>query len=197
VRRGLLDLFKEHIRHARDFGNSIVALETGSLNADYSPHQDNGSEEAFSMMVESIGELVAEAEKFGVIVGVEAVTTHTVSTPARMRRLLDRISSNNIQVVFDPVNLLSLENHGRQDEVVREALELFGNRIAIVHAKDFVVEDGAMKTVRAGRGLFDYRPVLRWIEENKPSLSVLLEEAGESTASECAAHLRESLAAAG
>jgi sugar phosphate isomerase/epimerase len=190
VRRSLIGFFKEHLRHARDFGNSLVALETGSLNADYSPHPDNQSEEAFQVMLGTFEELVAEAEKFGVVVGVEGVTSHTVSTPARMRRLLDAIPSNNLQVVFDPVNFFSIENHREQERVVRESFEQFGDRIAIVHAKDFIAERNALRTVRAGKGACNYRPVIAWLEANKPSVSILLEEAGEDTAAECAAYLR-------
>ncbi len=194
TRRSLIGFFKEHLRYARDFGNGLVALETGSLNADYSPHPDNQSEEAFREMLGTFEELVAEAEKFGVIVGVEGVATHTISTPARMRRLLDAIPSNNLQVVFDPVNLLSFENHREQARVVQESFEQFGDRIAIVHAKDFIVEGNALRTVRAGQGDFNYRPVIQWLEANKPGVSILLEEAGEATAAECAADLRGSAA---
>ena len=46
-RRQLLTRFKEHLRFARDFGCSVVATETASLNADWSPHPDNGGEAAF------------------------------------------------------------------------------------------------------------------------------------------------------
>lgn len=190
IRKSLLGFFKEHLRYARDFGNSVVALETGSLNADYSPHPDNQSDEAFHTMLGSFEELVAEAEKFGVIVGVEGVTSHTVSNPVRMRRLLDMIPSNNLQVVFDPVNLISFENFREQDRVANDSFELFGDRIAIVHAKDFVVGADGLQTVRAGQGACNYRPIIAWLEANKPSVSILLEEAGEATVGECAAYLR-------
>ena len=150
TRKSLLGLFKEHLRYARDFGNGLVALETGSVNADYSPHPENHGETAFQQSLASIAELVAEAEKFGVIVGIEAVTSHVVSTPQKMRRMLDTVASNNLQVVFDPVNLLSLENHHEQERVIGESLELFGDRIAIIHAKDFVVENGQFKMYKRG-----------------------------------------------
>ena len=142
TRRSLLGLFKEHLRYARDFGNGLVALETGSINADYSPHPGNHSETAFQESLASIAELVAEAEHFGVIVGIEAVASHVVSTPQKMRRMLDAVASPNLQVVFDPVNLLSLENHHEQERIIGESLALFGDRIAAIHAKDFVVENG-------------------------------------------------------
>ena len=124
TRRALLGLFKEHLRYARDFGCGLVALETGSVNADYSFHSDNHGERAFQQLLESIGELVAEAEKFGVLVGIEGVTRHVVSTPAKMKTVLDTIQSNNLQVVFDPVNLLSVDNCQDPDRVIQESFEL-------------------------------------------------------------------------
>ena len=190
TRRTLLGLFKEHLRYARDFGCGLVALETGSLNADYSSHPDNRGEGAFRQLLDSIGELVAEAEKFGVLVGSEGVTWHTVSTPARMKTLLDKIGSNNLQVVFDPVNLLSLDNCGDPDRVIRESFDLFGDRIAIIHAKDFVVKNGEFKTVPAGKGSLDYRYLLKTLKTRKPGVNVLLEEAGEDAVDDCMKHLR-------
>jgi len=190
VRKSLLGLFKEHLRYARDFGNGLVALETGSVDADYSPHPDNHGEIAFQESLASIAELVAEAEKFGVIVGIEAVTSHVVSTPQKMRRMLDAVGSNNLQVVFDPVNLLSLENHREQERIIGESLELFGDRIAAIHAKDFVVENGQFRFARAGLGKLRHDLVMKFAVKEKPGINILLEDANEETAQECALFLR-------
>jgi L-ribulose-5-phosphate 3-epimerase len=191
TRRSLLGLFKEHLRYARDFGNGLVALETGSVSADYSPHPDNHGEPAFQQSLASIAELVAEAEKFGVIVGIEAVTSHVVSTPQKMRRMLDTVASNNLQVVFDPVNLLSLENHHEQERVIGESLELFGDRIAIIHAKDFVVENGQIKFARAGLGKLRHDLVMKFAVKQKPGISVVLEDTNEQTAQDSREFLRQ------
>jgi sugar phosphate isomerase/epimerase len=192
ARRVLLGFFKEHLRFARDFGCGLVALETGSINADYSFHPDNHGEPAFQMFLASIASLVEEAEKFGVIVGIEGVTTHVVSTPARMRRVLDTIASNHLQIVFDPVNLLSMENYQEQDRLVNEAFDLYGDRIVAIHAKDFIIENRAFKAVRTGQGHFNYDLLLGLIQKRKPYISILLEEAGEDTAEECVRFLLRS-----
>ena len=191
TRKSLLGLFKEHLRYARDFGNGLVALETGSLNADYLPHQENHGEAAFQQSLASIAELVAEAEAFGVIVGIEAVASHVVSTPRKMRRMLDAVASNNLQVVFDPVNLLSLENHHEQERVIGESLELFGDRIAIIHAKDFVVENGQFKSTSAGLGKLRHDLVMKFAISQKPGISILLEDTNEQTAEDSWKFLRQ------
>jgi L-ribulose-5-phosphate 3-epimerase len=185
TRKSLLGLFKEHLRYARDFGNGLVALETGSINADYSPHPDNHSEAAFQHSLASIAELVAEAEKFGVIVGIEGVESHAVSTPRRMKRMLDSVASNNLQVVFDPVNLLSENNYSEQERIFGESFELFGDRIAIIHAKDFTTEGGRFTCTRTGCGMLRHDLVMQFAVQRKPGISILLEDANEQTAEEC------------
>jgi sugar phosphate isomerase/epimerase len=172
----LVGWFKEHLRFARDLGCRIVALETGSMNADYSPHPDNTGEAAFSRMLRTFADLVDTAEKHEVIVGVEGVASHTVSTPARMRRLLDTIRSPHLRVVLDPVNLLNADTALRQREIVAEALALYGDRIAIIHAKDFRLVSGRLRVVPAGRGELDYAPLLRWLSPRAAEIPVLLEE---------------------
>jgi sugar phosphate isomerase/epimerase len=184
-----LRFFKDHLRCARDFGCAVVGLETGTPTVDYSPHPDTQGEPAFQTMLASIAELVAEAERFGVTVCIEGVTAHTVSTPQRMRRVLDTIKSNNLQVIFDPVNLLSIENYKDQDRIIAESFDLFGDRIAVIHAKDFRIEDGKMKQVRAGQGSLNHKLVMSWLAKHKPGISILLEEASEATAEECIAFL--------
>ncbi|MCG3154265.1 MAG: hypothetical protein DKINENOH_00859 [bacterium] len=191
TRKALLGLFKEHLRYARDFGSGLVALETGSVNADYSPHPDNHSEAAFQQALASLAELAAEAENFGVIVGIEAVASHVVSTPQKMRRMLEAVASNNLQVVFDAVNLLSAENFHAQERVIGEAFELFGERIAIIHAKDFVVENGQLRSASAGRGKLRHDLVMKFAVEEKPGISILLEDTSPQTARESRDFLRQ------
>jgi L-ribulose-5-phosphate 3-epimerase len=191
MRKSLLGLFKEHLRYARDFGNGLVALETGSVNADYSAHRENHGETAFQQSLASIAELVAEAEHFGVIVGIEAVASHVVSTPQKMRRMLDNVASNNLQVVFDPVNLLSLDNHHEQERIIGESLELFGDRIAVIHAKDFVVDNGQFKCVSAGLGKLRHDLVMKFAVTQKPGISILLEDTNVQAAQDSRQFLQQ------
>lgn len=178
-RRKALDRFKEHIRYARDFGCSIVGTETGNVYPEIVYTEDNFTEQAYQEVVESVRELVNEAEKFGVIVGIEGGINHPIHTPQRMRRLLDDIPSNNLQVIFDPANFLSPENYLHQEQVFEEAFELFGNRIAIVHAKDFIIDNHWIKMVPVGTGLLNYQAVFKYIKQQKPYITILLESTRE------------------
>jgi L-ribulose-5-phosphate 3-epimerase len=168
--------FREHLRFCRDFGSSIVGTETGSVNADYSFHPENHGEAAFQTCLSSVASLVSEAEKFGSLVCIEAVATHVINTPQRMKRILDTIGSNNLQVIFDPVNLLTAENYLDQDRIIEESFELFGKRILVLHAKDFKPEDGKIITVPAGKGDLNYPLLMKRLLQSKPYIYALFED---------------------
>lgn len=193
TRRSLHGRFMEHLRHARAFGCGIVALESGSLNGDYSPHPGNHGKEAFQQLVREMRGLVAVAGDCGVVVGIEAVTSHVVSTPEKMRRLLDEIASPHLKVVFDPVNLLNAYNFTFQRDVVHRSLELFGDDIMVVHAKDFRVAGDHYETCPAGSGMLDYDAFLPWFGQHKPGITVLLEEAGPEAAGASRQFLMQSI----
>ena len=133
-----------------------------------------------------------EAEKFGVFVCIEGVERYVISSPRRLKRLIDEVDSPNLQVIFDPVNLLCAKNHLAQDEVTEEALALLGERICIVHAKDFTITDGKFQEHPAGRGALHYPRIMRWIKEHKPWVNVLLENTTPATIAETVAFMQKS-----
>lgn len=191
VRANLIEFFKDHVRYVRDMGCGLVGLETGTPTPDYSPDPNTGSEENFQAMLRTMEQLVAEAESHGVKVAVEAVTHHTVSTPEKMKRLLDEIQSTNLVVIHDPVNLINAENADDQARMIEEPFQLYGDRIMIIHAKDFSMSDGVYKQIPTGFGQLDYSRLLRLIAETKPGISILLEDSGPDTVDHCLAHIAD------
>jgi len=203
ARAPLLHYFKNHLRYANLFSaasGGIVGTETGSLNPDWSPHPNNPTEEAYKALVPVVADLVQEAERCGTIVGIEGVAHHVLNSPKRIRRLLDDINSSALQVIFDPVNLLAFDNYTDQDAIVHESFNLFGDRIAIIHAKDFAPDPAAKKLtqLRTGAGKngatpttgLNYPLLLNYLQHSKPGIAILLEEASESTAADCIAFLQ-------
>ncbi|MEK3661377.1 sugar phosphate isomerase/epimerase [Paenibacillus sp. FSL F4-0236] len=177
--------FNTHLRLARDFGASLVGTETGSVALGYTT--DNFTEEAFQQVVTSVKLMVAEAERFGVTVGIEAGLHHPLYSASLTRRLLDEIPSNNLQIILDCANLMSPTNYLHQEAIIMEALKLLGNRIAIIHLKDFIVQDGSIKIVPVGQGWLEFEPILRYMKYERPHIQGILESTPES-------HLRESIA---
>lgn len=171
-RKKHISRFKEHLRYAREFGCSIVATETGHV----APDNPEEKEKAFQLLVHTIGELVEEAEKFGVLVGIEGGDRDTISSPIWMKRLLDTIPSNHLQVVFDPLNFIPEEDYQKQDDMIKESFALFGDRIAAVHAKDFVMRAGKKIVIDSiGEGLLNYELLLTMIKKKKPYITVSME----------------------
>ena len=175
VRRPQLERFKRHLRAAHDFGCDIVGTETGSLNSDCSRHPDNGGEEAFDIVLEGVCELVREAENCGVNVCIEAVERYVISSPERLRRLIDAVNSPNLSVIYDPVNFLWSTNYMREAEIIDAAHHLLGEHIRILHAKDYTITDGNFNEVPAGQGRLNYHRVLSWLKAQPHAIDILLE----------------------
>lgn len=195
-RRAQIQIFKEHLRFVRDFGCGIVATETGSLNPDWSFHPGNHGEEAFQLMLKGLEDMVAEAERFGVIVAVEGVASFPASSPVRIRRMLDSIGSPNLQILLDPVNLLTPDTCAECGRIVEDSFQLFGDRLVAVHAKDFRVESGRMVPVPLGDGLMDYPLLLRLLKARKPLMNVIIEDTSPATIGRSMKHLASTFAAA-
>lgn len=190
-RRAEINRFKEVLRFAHDFGAQIVGTETGSKHADCSPHPENHSEAAYVQLRETLQELVAEAERLGVTIGLEAVTQHVAHDVECLHRLISELNSDAVGVIFDPVNLLSPASAQNQAAFLDHALSLLGPRIVAVHAKDFVVQGQSMVRVPPGQGQLDYALLLQRIGQLKPNIPVLMEETAGAGRDPALVYLRQ------
>lgn len=170
-----IEIYKTHIRFASLLGCGVVGTETGAVNEKYQFEEANHSEEALEIFIENCREVVTYAEKMGVIFAIEPVYKHIVYDIKRARKVLDAIQSPNLQIIFDPVNVLSIKNYQNQEEILEEAFEVVGNEIAVIHAKDFVIENQNIIAVPSGMGQFQYDCLLKLIKKHKPFIHVLLE----------------------
>lgn len=184
-RKQAIENFKKHLYLAKDFNAAMVATETGSVGQGYT--EENFTEEAFQKAVVSVKEMVAEAERFGVIVAIEAGINHPVYTAPLARRLVDEVDSPNLKIILDCANLMSVSNYERQAEVVAEAFELLDDVIVALHIKDFIVEDNKVIIVPVGHGWMDYTPIMRYAKYKKPHIFTSLEATTEP-------HLADSVA---
>ena len=116
-----------NIRFASLLGAGVVGTETGAVNEAYKFEERNHSEEALQIFVKNLRPVVEYAEKMGVIFAIEPVFKHIVCSPQRARRVLDEINSPNLQIIFDPVNLLDISNYQNREQIFREAVEMLGH----------------------------------------------------------------------
>ncbi|OKP99109.1 sugar phosphate isomerase/epimerase [Paenibacillus sp. P46E] len=184
-----LDAFSTHLRLARDFGASLVGTETGSVGKGYTTA--NFTEEAFQQAVVSVQAMVAEAERFGVTVGIEAGINHPLHTAQLARRLLTQVPSNNLQIILDCANLMTVDNYRQQDAVIAEALELLSDRIAVIHLKDYTIRDGQIVIVPVGQGLLNFAPLLHYMKYKRPHIQGILESTPEEYLQESTDYLRK------
>lgn len=168
--------YMAHIRFASLLGCGVVGTETGAPNEAYAFTTECGTEEALQLFIERLKPIVAYAESMGVVFAIEPVFRHIVCSPKRARRVLDEINSPNLQIIFDPVNLLDMANYRERDEVFQEAIDLLGPDIAMVHLKDFRIENGKMVSVGCGLGEMDYTEILKFMKERKPYIHATLED---------------------
>lgn len=169
--------FQHYLRLARDFNVSLVGTETGSVGNGYTTA--NFTEEAYRRVRASVIELVKVAEMYGITVGIEAGQNHPIHSATVLKRLIDEIQSPNLRVIFDPVNLLNVENVAQQQQVVAEALELLQDKIEIVHLKDYQIVGQQLKGVPVGTGQMDYSSTLAFIKQQRPGMYTLLESTPE------------------
>ncbi|MBU5468784.1 sugar phosphate isomerase/epimerase [Falcatimonas sp. MSJ-15] len=181
--------YEANIRFASILGCGVVGTETGAVNEEYKYEPANHTEEALNIFINNLRPVVEYAEKMGVIVAIEPVYKHIVCDVKRARKVLDAINSPNLRIIFDPVNVLSPDNYMRQDEIITEAFELLRDEIAVVHAKDFVIENGEIKSVRAGAGQFNYDLLMQNVKKYKPYIHVTLEDTKPEDVFEAKAHV--------
>lgn len=174
--------YLSHIRFASLLGAGVVGTETGAVNEAYQYEERNHSEEALQIFIDNLGPVVEYAEKMGVIFAIEPVFKHIVWNPKQARRVLDEIASPNLQIIFDPVNLLDISNYQNREDIIGEALTILRDDIAVVHIKDFVVEDKKLISVAAGTGEMDYGDIIRFIKKEKPYIHVTLENTNPQNA---------------
>ena len=134
------------------------------------------------------------AEQYGVTVAIEPVARHIVYDAKRARLVLDEIGSHNLQILLDPVNMLSMDNVDRREEVFAEAIELLGKDVAMIHFKDFLRHDadGQLKACGAGQGeMEDYSTILRFAKQEKPFVFATLENTTPENAVACREFLQK------
>ena len=155
------EIYKAHLRFAAKIGARVVGTETyanpESVFSDPAPR----SEEAFQLLVDSLKPVVRCAEECGAVLAVEPVWCHIISTPERAARMLEELPSKNLQIILDAVNLIAPEKADRAENIIRNAVSLLGDRVRILHMKDYVITpEGEMDACACGLGSMRYEQLL-------------------------------------
>lgn len=169
------DNYIAHLRMAISLGCSVVGTETGAPNAQYRYEPLCHTETALQAFLRGLAPVVEAAESLGVLMAIEPVWNHIVWNPQVARRVIREIASPNLRIIFDPVNLLSMENYQDRERVIGEAIEQFGEYVEVVHLKDFQVQGEKLLSVAPGTGIMDYKPLLAYLKREKYAIQATLE----------------------
>ena len=175
------EVFKEYLKYSHLLGCPVVGSETGSFNDDkwtYNPL--NRTEDALNTVIDTFRELAEYAKSVGAYVGMEGAAGHVCYDVKTLKRAIDAINADNIKVIFDIYNYLDASNYQSYLEIFDEGLKTFAGNILVFHIKDCVFEDGKLKQVAPGKGMFDFDKILGKIKAyDKDAILVLEGTTGE------------------
>lgn len=169
--------YRAHLRFAKAIGAAVVGTETGAPNAGYKTCPECFTKESLELFIARLRPIVAYAEEIGAVIAIEPVCRHIVSTPERARAVLDAIPSPNLQIILDTVNLLNMGNCTCMPSLVAQSIQLFGDKIRILHMKDYQPVEGAadVKSLACGTGVMDYTPLIAFAKA-RPGIPMTLED---------------------
>lgn len=169
-------VFKDYLKYSALLGCNIVGSETGSFNDDkwtYNPL--NRTEDALETVIKTFKELALYAKEVGAYIGMEGAAGHVCWNVAALKRAVDGVGEDNVKVIFDIYNYLDAQNYKNYLKILDEGLKTFAGKIAVFHVKDCVFEDGKLKQVAPGKGMFDFNKILGKIKAYDKDATLVLE----------------------
>lgn len=175
-----LTRFANFISYAKAFDATVIGTETGVLVKPDNPHvvdvERTHSEEIYQLFLSSLKPLVKKAEQEGVTIAIEPVALCPIRSAKVMKRLLEDVNSDNLEVILDFSNIITTENYTTQTEMIDEAFDLLGDKIRVIHLKDFNVKDGVKAFAPAGTGLLEIKHIFDRCSKLSKKPEIILDE---------------------
>lgn len=166
VRGDRLTAIRECIKAVSQVGIRTMNLFTGPAPWDPTAPRipdDMAEGKAWSLVLESFNELVADAEKYDVDLAVEAVFGHLCHDYYTMKELLDDVDSRRLCVNMDPSHYALYRND------VPWVVRKLGDKIRHVHMKDVAGSPGRHGEdfifPLLGEGMIDWNGFLEALED--------------------------------
>ena len=181
IRSGGVQAMQHMCRVTQWLGAGNLYVRPGSRNpaGSWYPHPDNFSEEAFSTLVDSLIQVCASAEEYGVMLAVEGHTLSILDTPEGIRDVIETVGSPTLRFNADPVNFVSRVREAYDTTATIDRMfDVLGPYTICGHAKDFYVQDRLvlhLEEAAIGEGLLDQSTFLRRFEEYCPDGYVQIE----------------------
>lgn len=146
--------FKKIVEAAAALAVPYVSISTGSLNQEdfWSPHPDNHTERAWSLLHESLAWMLEIAEANQVTLVFEPEQANVVSTAEDALRLLQDLDTLYLKVLYDAANLITTQDHNDLIGKISKTLTVLKEHIAIAHCKDAFVTEEKITFAPVGKG---------------------------------------------
>ncbi len=168
--------FKRYIDFAAYAGIVRVGTETGSIVADlYKDYPQNRTEAVFQTLIENMSGLIAYAKEKGVRIGVEGVVFFPVYNAERLQRFINAFEGDDIDIIYDPVNLMWDYNYKNYEKDFEEYLSLLADKVKVLHLKDFTVGQGELIYEPLFHGIFDIDCFLQKLAKHNVKADIILE----------------------
>lgn len=198
VELGILDETQRK-KDVSDFISQLAvckALNAGCIGSETTPlsRQPEGFAlaDAGKALRKSLEAILPEAERQGVIVGLEPVWCHTMNSVEATRSVLDDMQSPNLKIIFDIANLLAPEWVEKQEVLYCRAMESWGDQVVAVHFKGESYDGTRFRSCGLKESIVDYRAAFRAMKGlPQEMIPVLREEAKPAIADEDREFMRQ------
>lgn len=155
------EIYLAHLRFAGLIGARCVGTETPLADGTEGP--ECRTEDAYRLFMDRIRPIARAAEETGTVLAIEPVCSHIIHDAGLAERMLEELKSEHVQIILDAVNLIDSAHTETAGSLIADAVNRLGNRVTVLHMKDFVPEPGAARPrpVPCGKGQMDYRPLLQ------------------------------------
>ena len=159
------EIYLAHLRFAAMIGARCVGTETPP--ADGPEGKACRTEEYYKLFLDRAGPVARAAEELGVTLAIEPVCSHIIYDAMLAEKMTDDLKCDRVKIILDAVNLIDSEHTGEADRLVREAAGRLGDRVCVLHMKDFIPQPDAPRPrpVPCGQGLMDYGILLNLARE--------------------------------
>lgn len=186
--------FVASARFARWIGAGVVGSETGRPNKEKRIGDDRFSGAALEALVRQAREAAAGVSDEGSRLALEPGWNEVCCTPERAAAALEGIAREDVGIILDPVSLLHPKVLPEAQTLTERALRLLGNRIEVLHAKDYSVVDDEEKDGwcdgsgsrlvchgAGASGSYDMGTCMRWTLSQKRPIPVIVENGTPET----------------
>lgn len=140
------EIYRAHLRFAAWIGALCVGTETPP--AEGPEGEACRTEDCYNLFLKRVKPLVTDAEELGVTLAIEPVCTHIIHDAATAERMLNDLGSDHVRIILDAVNLIDSDHIGGADALIRDAIRRLGDRVCVLHMKDFLPQPGAERPNR-------------------------------------------------